>query len=202
MALPAGAAAVLQGVLGAAWNRAVPLVRARPLTLPGRMVLIGLVFLLVTVMLGLSLALALAVPALAPYLALLLNVLGEHARAGLGGWFTRTAMGISCKLLPMLMLSQEERGILGDCLHILGSVGFALAVAAGVAQVWFAAGVLRIAQSTGFVAITIAVAIFLWAIGRIYRTRRRRERGAQSSRARRLRLARTRHGACGQHPRQ
>ena len=174
MALPAGATAVLLGVLAASWNMGVPLLRARPLRLPGRMVLTGLVFLFVTVMLGLSFALAFTVPALAPYLAPLLNAFGDHALAGLGGWFTLTAMGVSYKLLPMFMLAPEDRGIPGDCVHILGTLGFALAVAAGVAQVWVAAGFLRIAQSTGYGAITIAVAIYLWDIHRIYRTRRRR----------------------------
>ncbi len=173
MALPAGATAVLLGVLAASWNVGVPLVRARPLALPGRMVLTGLVFLVITVMLGLSFALAFTVPALAPYLAGLLNAFGDHALAGLGGWFTLTAMGVSYKLLPMFMLAPEDRGIPGDCVHILGTLGFALAVAAGVAQVWVSAGFLRIAQSSGYVAITIAVAIYLWDIRRIYRTRRR-----------------------------
>src|SRR6185437_6601013 len=66
VALPAGGAAVLAGVLIASWNIGVPLVRARPMALPGRMVLTGLAFLLVTVLLGLSFALALTVPAFAP----------------------------------------------------------------------------------------------------------------------------------------
>ena len=79
------------------------------------MVLTGLAFLLVTVLLGLSFALALTVPALAPDLAPLLAGVGDHALAGLGGWFTLAAMGVSYKLLPMFMLAQEERGIVGDC---------------------------------------------------------------------------------------
>jgi hypothetical protein len=173
MALPAGGAAVYLGVLIACWNIGVPLLRSRPLSLPGRMVLTGLAFLLLTVTLGLAFALALAVPALAPYLAPLLGGVGEHALAGLGGWFTLTAMGVSYKLLPMFMLAPEDRGITGDGVHILATVGFALAIGAGLARVWSAAEPLAVAQSSGYAAIALAVGIYLWDVVRIYRTRKR-----------------------------
>ncbi len=174
LALPAGGAGVLIGVLLACWNVGVPLLGARPLALPGRMVLTGLVFLLLTVLLGGSFALAFTVPALAPFLAVLLGGVAEHALAGLGGWFTLTAIGVSYKLLPMFMLAPEERGIPGECVHVLGTVGFAVAIGAGLARLWVGAQWLRIAQSSGDVAIAIAVAIYLWDLVRIYRTRKRR----------------------------
>lgn len=173
IALPAGGAMVFLGVLVALWNIAVLLLGARPLALPGRMLLSGLAFLLVTVTLGVSFALAFTVPALTPYLAPLLGGVGAHALAGLGGWFTLAAMGVAYKLLPMFMLAPEDRGIAGDCVHILGTSGFALAVGAGLARMWISAGFLRIAESAGFVAIVITVAIYLWDIVRIYRTRKR-----------------------------
>ena len=173
MALPAGGTAVYLGVLIACGNIGVPLLRSRPWSLPGRMVLTGLAFLLVTVTLGLSFALALTVPALAPYLAPLLAAVGEHALAGLGGWLTLTAMGVSYKLLPMFMLAPEERGSAGSAVHILATVGFALAIGAGLARVWSAAEPWAVAQSAGYVAIALAVGIYLWDIVRIYRTRKR-----------------------------
>ncbi len=173
MALPAGGAAVFLGVMIACWNIGVPLLRARPLSLPGRMVLCGLAFLLLTVTLGLSFALALTAPAPERYLAPLLGGVGDHALAGLGGWFTLTAMGVSYKLLPMFMLAPEDRGIAGDAVHILATVGFALAVGAGLARLWSAAEPLAVAEFTGYAAITLAVIIYLWDIVRIYRTRKR-----------------------------
>ena len=173
MALPAGGAVVSLGVLIGCWNIGIPLLRSRPLSLPGRMVLTGMAFLLLTVTLGFSFALAVTVPALAPYLAPLLAGVSDHALAGLGGWFTLTAMGASYKLLPMFMLAPEERGIAGKAAHVLGTVGIALAVGAGVAREWSVAEPLRVAESMGYAAVATAVAAFLWDIVRIYRTRKR-----------------------------
>ena len=172
-ALPGGGAAVVVAVLIACCNTGVPLLSVRPVSLPGRMVLTGLAFLVLTVTLGLSFALALAVPALSRYLAPLLDGVGEHALAGLGGWFTLTAMGVSYKLLPMFMLAPEDRGIAGESVHILAAAGFTLAVGAGLARGWSAGELVRIAQSTGYVAIALAVTVYLWDIVRIYRTRKR-----------------------------
>ncbi|HVS76532.1 MAG TPA: hypothetical protein VHE11_06325 [Steroidobacteraceae bacterium] len=172
-ALPVGGAVVLLGALIACVNVGAPLLRARPLPLPGRMVLSGLAFLLLTVSLGLSFALALAVPAAAPRLAPLVAGIGGHALAGLGGWFTLTAMGVSYKLLPMFMLAPEERGMLGHCVHLAGAAGFALAVAAGIARIWLPAAALELAQMAGYSAVALAAGLYLWDVARIYRTRKR-----------------------------
>lgn len=172
-ALPAGGAAVLAGLLIAGWNIGVPLIRGRPLTLPARLVLTGLAFLLLTVSLGLTFALALVVPALTPALAPLLVGVGEHALAGLGGWFTLAAMGVSYKLLPMFMLAPEERGVTGDWVHALGTAGFSLTIVAGLAAIWVSGQLLRVAEGAGYAVIAGAVALYLWDVARIYRTRRR-----------------------------
>lgn len=171
--LPVGGAAVLAGVLIASWNVGVPLVRARPRPLPARMVLTALAFLLLTVMLGISFALALTVPALAPDLAPLLAGVGDHALAGLGGWFTLAAMGVSYKLLPMFMLAPEERGVTGECVHLLGAAGFSLAIVAGLAAIWLPGELLRAVEIIGYAAIAGAVGVYLWDVARIYRTRKR-----------------------------
>lgn len=173
-ALPAGAATVLLGVLIACVNVGKPLLRTRPLPLPGRMVLSGLGFLLLTVTLGLSFALALAVPVLTPHLAPLLAGVSDHALAGIGGGFTLAAMGVSYKLLPMFMLAPEERGIPGECVHVAGTAGFALALAAGAARIWFPAGWLELAEMTGDAAIALSILIYLADVMRIYLTRKRR----------------------------
>ena len=83
----------------------------------------GMAFLILTVTLGFSFALALTVPALAPYLTPRRAGASEHGRAGLGGWVSLTAMGVSYTLLPMCMLVAKKRGIVGTGAHILGTVG-------------------------------------------------------------------------------
>ncbi|MGH8296185.1 MAG: hypothetical protein ACRETZ_11930, partial [Steroidobacteraceae bacterium] len=172
-ALPGGGAAVLAGVLIASWNVGVPLIRGRPRTLPARLILTGLAFLLLTILLGLTFALTLTVPALGPELAPLLAGVGEHALAGLGGWFTLAAMGVSYKLLPMFMLAPEERGRTGSWVQVLGTAGFALAVAAGLTGVWLPGPIVRAAEIGGYGGIAGAIAVYLWDVTRIYRTRKR-----------------------------
>ncbi len=173
LALPVGGSAVVLGVALALWNLSVPLLGTRGLTLPGRMLLSAECFLVLTLGLGLTFTLAFAVPSLTPSLAPLLYAVGDHALAGLGGWFTLSAMGVSYKLLPMFMLAPEDRGLTGDVVHLLASLGFALLIGAGLARTWTGSHWLRILQSSGEVAVVIAIAIFLWDILRIYRARQR-----------------------------
>lgn len=173
LALPAGGGAVIVGVLAACWNIAVPLVRSRPLTLPGRMVLTGLAFLLLTVALGFTFALALSAPSLAACLGPLLAGVDLHVLAGLGGWFTLTAMGVSYKLLPMFMLSEEERGLIGASVHLLVAAGFAVSVLAGLAGLWVPAAPLRAMQRIADAWVGCGIALYLWDVIRIYRARKR-----------------------------
>ncbi len=169
--LPAGGTAVTVGIAIAAWNVGVPLARARPRSLPGRMVTTGIAFLAVTVALGLLFGSVLAAPTAMPGIAPVLGGVGEHVLAGLGGWFTLTAMGVSYKLLPMFMLAPEERGALGRAVHVVGAAGFAVAVVAGIAAIWLP--VLITLQHGGEIAIGVAIALYLWDVRRIYRERKR-----------------------------
>ena len=173
--LPVGGMVVLAGVLLACGNIVLPLLRSRPLALPGRFVLAGLAFLLVTVLLGLTFALALSVPAFTPLAApLLAGGLGDHVLAGLGGWFTLTAMGVSYKLLPMFMLAPEERGWWGECVLQFGISGFGLSVTAGLLSVWRPrAGVPTFLEYLGWLAITASVIVYLMDVLRLYRARKR-----------------------------
>ena len=173
--LPFGGILVLAGVLLAMGNIVTPLLCSRPLALPGRFVLAGLAFLLATVLLGFTFALALSVPAFTPLAApLLASGVGYHVLAGLGGWFTLTAMGVSYKLLPMFMLAPEERGWWGECVLQFGISGFGLSVIAGLLSVWRPQAVLLNAvQHLGWLAIAVAVMAYLIDVLRLYRTRKR-----------------------------
>jgi hypothetical protein len=171
--LPAGGGMVTIGISIAIWNLGVPLARARPRSLPGRMVATGLAFLVVTVALGLLFGAVLSAPAAMPEVAPILGGVGEHALAGLGGWFTLTAMGVSYKLLPMFMLAPEERGALGRTVHVVGATGFAVAVLAGLGAIWLPVAVIVDLRRAGDLAIGLAVALYLWDVRRIYAERRR-----------------------------
>lgn len=172
--LPVGGALVIVGVLVACYDIGVPLFKARPLTLPGRMVATGLIFLLATVTLGLLFALTINISALsAPLGVLFAGGVGYHALAGLGGWFTLTAMGVTYKLVPMFTLAPEERGLAGDLVHYFTAAGFALAVIFGLLHIWFASPVLWGLELAGYALVIVAVGIYLWDIVRIYRTRKR-----------------------------
>lgn len=172
--LPIGGALIIAGVLLAIYNIGVPLLQARPLPLPGRMLLTALVFLLATIGLGVLLALALSVPRLVVYAApLLAHGVGYHALAGLGGWFTIAAMGVSYKLLPMFTLAPEERGLPGELVHYLSAIGFAVAFIAGLIRIWRPSSALLALELVGYALVIAAIAIYLVDVVRIYRTRKR-----------------------------
>jgi hypothetical protein len=172
--LPLGGTLVALGALLSIINITIPLLRARPLPLPGRFVLAGFAFLLATLTLGLLFALALTVPALRTSLAPLLGAgIGMHALAGFGGWFTLTAIGVSYKLLPMFMLAPEERGAPGEAVFYLCVVGLAFAFGAGIAHLYRPTEALALAMNLGLVAAAVGLVFYLADVARIYRTRRR-----------------------------
>jgi len=173
--LPVGGTLVLAGSLFAIVNVATPLLKTQPLPLPGRFVLAGLAFLLATVLLGLVFTLGLSIPTFTPHvLPLLAGSLGYHILAGLGGWFTLTAMGVSYKLLPMFMLAPEERGWWGTTVLQFAIAGFVLSLGAGLLQLWWPhAEFLSPVQYLGWFVIAVAVMAYLIDVVRLYRTRKR-----------------------------
>lgn len=178
--LPAGGGLVTLAVLAGAAALLVPLIAKRPAPLSARFVFAGLGFLLLTVFLGLAFAVALTVPALGPRLgpglALLLgDGLGDHVLAGIGGWFTLTAIGVSYELLPMFMLAPHDRGALGVAVLVSGAGGFFLAFAAGLGGLIFPGGGVWLAEQIGRLAIVLALGLYLIDVVRLYRSRRRRQ---------------------------
>jgi hypothetical protein len=174
--LPIGGSLVLIGALGGGGNLLVPLVSKRPLPLSARFVLAGLLFLLLTIALGITFALALTVPGLGAALApVVTGGVEYHALAGIGGWFTLTAIGVSYELLPMFMLASHDRGMWGKAVLWLGMIGFAIAFGAGVAIPFVTGAVLVVIEAVGRVAIALALVLYLIDVVRLYRSRRRRQ---------------------------
>lgn len=172
--LPFGGAAVLIGSTIGAVALARILWQTRPLGFSSQFIAAGLIFLLITVVLGLIFGLVLAAPQLVPWSDVFGAGFRLHLLAGLLGWFTLTAIGVSYRLLSMFTLAPEERGRLGTAVIGL-TVG-------GLAATWF----LELAASLGVpipAAATMAIvvvtglglALYLADMARLYRARRRRK---------------------------
>jgi len=176
---PAAALLLSLGFALTIWNLGRTLWAARPLSLPACFVVVGLLSLVATVILGVVFALTLGgTTANATLLDLTASGLPIHAIAGLGGWLTFTAIGVSYRLLAMFMLAPELEGRTTRGALVFGTAALAVAILGGttvichaigpansLAMVLVAAGVLGLA----------ALALYGHDIRRLYRARRRRK---------------------------
>jgi hypothetical protein len=174
--LPAGGSLVIAALIVGGATLLVPLTAKGKMALSARFVVAGLAFLLLTGLLGLTFALGLTVPATGPALApLLVDGVPYHALAGLGGWFTLTAIGVSYELLPMFMLAPHERGALGAAVLWTAVGGFFVAFTAGLAAAFSPALWVWALEQAGRIAIAIAIALYLADVVLLYRGRRRQQ---------------------------
>jgi hypothetical protein len=173
--LPAGGTLLALGFALILYNLGRTLWAGRPLPLPARFVVAGLVSVAAAAGLGLAFTTVLGGLTVAPPLVGLTAVgLPLHVVAALGGWLTFTAMGVSYRLLAMFMLAPEEKR------------------ASSVAALWGGVGVLVLAVAGGCVAIladrdpapVLALAALLAVpvlvlyggdVVRLYRRRKRRK---------------------------
>lgn len=172
--LPIGGTVVLIGVIVAVVALARTLWRSRPLTFSAQFIAAGLIFLLVTVVLGIIFGLAFAAPELVPWSSAFTDGLHLHLLAGLVGWFTLTAVGVSYRLLSMFTLAPEERGRLGTTIIVLSVGGLAvtwlLKLALSLGALVPASAILAAVAATG-----LGLVLYLVDMARLYRARRRRE---------------------------
>src|SRR5262249_8828323 len=120
----------------AVWCLGGTLIAGWPLPLPARFVAVGLAGLALTATLGITFALILGGIAGNPYLVdLAARGIPIHAIAGLGGWLTVCAAGVSYRLFAMFLLAPEleRRGTrfslhLAACALVIGVPGGILAV--------------------------------------------------------------------------
>jgi hypothetical protein len=171
--LPAGGSLVLAGFTLAAVNIGVTLWRARPLPLAAMFVAAGLCFLLLTGLAGLGFAFAFALSDPPDFLVALMDGgLALHIAAGLGGWFTLTAMGVSYRLLSMFMLAPDEPRRISYAALILAVTGLAVLVGGGLANI--EAGLAAPLESLGTLLAVAGAALYLADITHLYRARKRR----------------------------
>ncbi len=168
--LPIGGTLVLGGLILAAVVLGKILWRTRPLPFSARFVAMGLIFLLVTAVMGILMGCVFAFPELVPWSEALTNGFRLHLMAGLIGWFMLTAMGVSYRLLSMFTLAPEERGAVGTAVLVLSAGGLAVAWLLGLAD---AVGINIPGESVAIAAVFVGIALYLFDIVRLYRERRR-----------------------------
>ncbi len=168
--LPTGGALVVTGVIVALVNIGITLRRAWPWQLPAWLAATGLLFLAVTVSVGLMLALSLSFPATYSPTQLMVIAgrgLASHVIGGVLGWLTLTAMGVTYKLLAMFTLSDENRGIWGWIAYI--------STASGIATAWLARWLDRaLLTHIGWAFILVGLAIYLVDMRLLYSQRKRK----------------------------
>ncbi len=139
------------------WNLARTLWAAQSWSLPAQFVIVGLASVAATAALGIIFALVLGgATDYEPFVALTAGGLSLHAIAGLGGWLTFTAMGVSYRLLAMFMLAPDlERPSTRAALY-LGSAALAIAIVGGVLAILLrgeSSAALLLAGGVGLVAL-------------------------------------------------
>ena len=148
--------------------------RAASPGLPARFVAVGLVSLAATVMLGVIFAGVLGGGVEAT---LLLEIAAAgvplHAVAGLGGWLTFTAMGVSYRLFAMFMLAPELDRASTRWVYRLGAVALGVTVVGGGAGAAAGANLAPILGAAGILAVA-ALALYGFDVVHLYRRRLRR----------------------------
>ncbi|MBS0399921.1 MAG: hypothetical protein JSR95_14730 [Proteobacteria bacterium] len=156
------------------WNLARTLWAARPLPLPARFVAVGLCSVAATVGFGSIFALVLGGVATRPhFLRFLASGVPIHAIAGLGGWLTFTAMGVSYRLLAMFMLAPELDGPRTRAVFHLGTAALTVLIAGGVAAICMSASLTGVLGLSGLLGLA-ALVLYGGDILRLYRERKRR----------------------------
>ncbi|MBK7249364.1 MAG: hypothetical protein IPI06_00120 [Gammaproteobacteria bacterium] len=156
------------------WTLGRTLSAARPLNLPARFVAIGLCSVAATVTLGILFTLAFGGYTRAPFaLELLGRGMPLHVIAGLGGWLTFTAIGVSHRLLSMFMLSPELDGASTQWTFRLGTLALAIVIIAGTVAVIARAGLNAVLVTAGLAGAG-TLALYARDVVQLYRKRVRR----------------------------
>lgn len=156
------------------WNLGRTLWPVKPLPLPARFVATGLVSLAITVAFGAIFAIVLGQQtSSAPLLAIAGSALPLHIVAGIGGWLTFTAIGVSYRLLAMFMLAPELEGARPKSVLYFGIAALVVTLTMGLGAVWTGASLL-IPLLTGTILVLVSLVLYGADIVHLYRARKRR----------------------------
>lgn len=138
--LPVGAGLLVAGFGLIAVDLALTVWRVRSPGGPARFVLVGVASLCATAGLGTSFAWKLAGHGGPALDSLLQFGVPLHAIAGLGGWLTITAMGVSYRLLSMFMLSPDIDDRRSTITLLAGAAAIGIAIVGGLAAIALGGG--------------------------------------------------------------
>ena len=172
--LPLGAVFLIVGFLLVGVDLGLTVWRAPRWDAAARLVLVGLLSMGATVAFGGTFAFELggwakSAPAA---LAILNDGVPLHAIAGLGGWLTLTAMGVSYRLLSMFMLSPDVDDRKSRMTVFAGAGTIAIALAGGLAAIAASAG-LSIVLSLAGISGLATLALYTRDLVKLYRNRKR-----------------------------
>ncbi len=172
--LPVGALLLVAGFGLAIWNLGRTLWAARPLNLPARFVSVGLACGAATILLGSVFAFVLGGLSTNSHLFdITASGLPLHIVAGLGGWLTFTAFGVSYRLLSMFMLAPESDRATSRAAFYAGASALGLIVIGGIAAICLSAETAVIFSIGAFLSF-IALVLYGADILHLYRARKRR----------------------------
>jgi len=155
------------------WNLARTLVAAQAVPLPARFVTIGLVSVAATAAFGIIFALVLGgVTAYEPFVALTGAGLPLHIIAGIGGWLTFTAMGVSYRLLAMFMLAPELDRPSTKATLYLGAAALAIAILGGTMTILLRGDLSIVLLGAGGAGL-LGLALYGGDVVHLYRARKR-----------------------------
>lgn len=156
------------------WNLVRTLMACQPLPIPARFVSVGLASVAFTAVLGIVFALVRSGIVDNSYLVdLATRGVPLHAIAGLGGWLTFCAMGVSYRLFAMFMLAPElDRRGTRTALH-LGACALVIAVPGGMTAVWMGWNVDAVLAAAALAGLG-ALGLYGRDMLHLYRARKRR----------------------------
>lgn len=170
---PAAAILLAIGILLILWNIGRTMIAATEIPLPTWFVIGGLVGVAFAVGLGAIFALVLGGATDARALtALLTDGLPIHIIAGIIGWLTFTAVGVSYRLLAMFMLAPELDGRTTRAAFWLGVLALVIAIPGGIIAVILGID-LRVVLAAALVPGVIAAGFYCFDMRHLYRARKR-----------------------------
>jgi len=171
---PTAAALLAIGFGLVLWNLGRTLWTARPLPLPARFVAVGLCSIAATVTFGIIFTLVLGGVTDNPHLVdVVASGVPLHAIAGLGGWLTFTAMGVTYRLLAMFMLAPELGGPRSRAGFYCGTAALAAAIVGGGTAICLAVSLMLVLVAAGLLGLC-ALLLYGADILHLYRARKRR----------------------------